>query len=87
MKTKINARGQTRYRDFYRDIGSRTKKSKTFDSSQEADDFELALATAKRGGVLVKRQSTQTLRAFWAEYLDEWASDLERATIDARRQA
>src|SRR5580704_1303857 len=84
----IKVRGKTRYLVRYRDVHSRAKQSKRFDTKDEAEVFEAALVLAKHGGVRVKRQSTQTLRAFWAEYVETFARhDLEAATLAAHEQA
>ena len=63
-------------------------RSKTFDTSDEAEDFEDALRRAKRTGVFVKKQSAETLRTFWTEYLHDYAThDLEAATVDGHKRA
>ena len=85
---KVMAYGKFRYRSRYRDVDSRSWKCKTFDTKDEAEDFEASLRLAKSGRVFVRKQSTQTLRQFWHEYLHEYALlDLQAATVEGHKQA
>lgn len=79
--TKVKARGKDRYRVRYREPGNRSPLSKTFDRKVEAEAFEDAVRTAKRGGVQVRKASNQTLASFGVEYVQKYASvELAAAT-------
>jgi integrase len=86
--TKATAYGKPVYVVRYRDVDSRKKQSKTFRKQKEAQDFDDAMKAAKRGGIRVVRQSTDTLRQFWTEYLEDYARhDLAAATVAAHEAA
>lgn len=83
---KVLARGRNRYRVRYRDGANPNPKTRTFDTRAEAQEFEDAVRAAKRGGIQVPTQGTQTLAAFGAEYREKYANvELAPSTLAARR--
>jgi integrase len=81
--TKIKSYGRDRYRVRYREPGSRSPLSRTFDAKEEAQAFEADLFLARRsGGVQVRKASTTSLEAFGQEYLTKYANvELAKSTL------